>query len=136
MELPGGHRKHLLWLVLALLLGCSFSSPAPPLTPAAAQLALDSWNPSHCKVVEFYGFHKPEKGSKNAQVAYVLLVNPGDQRQTQTIFTAHFQLLTRPNGKQQWFLTALTSHSSGLSKRQGWDNLLVPVKDNAAASSP
>ena len=134
MAPPGRHPKYLVWLVLGLLLGCS-SSPPPPLPPVAAQRTLDSWNPTYCKVSEFFGLHQPEEG-RNTLVAYVQLVNPPDPHRKQTIFAARFQLLTRPNGRQQWFLTSLTNHSSGLSPRQGWDNLLIPVKDNPATPSP
>jgi hypothetical protein len=63
----------------------------------------------------------------------VLLVNPSDKVQKQVPFAARFQLLTLPDGRQQWFLTSLMSHGAGLTRRQGWDNLIIPVKDAAPA---
>jgi hypothetical protein len=99
------------------------------LNAAAAQATLDSWNPSYCKVGEIYGLYKAENGGAT-QVAYASIVNPSDKAQKVVIYTANFQLLTRPDGRQQWFLTALVTHGSGImTKRQGWDNLLVPVKE-------
>ena len=135
MKSVGWRHKSVLWLALVVLMGCSLPSPAPSLSAAAAQNTLDNWNPAYCKVVEFYGFYKPGDGGGHTLVAYVLLVNPGEQPQRQTIFAARFQLLHRPDGQQQWFLTSLTSHASGLSRRQGWDNLMIAVKDNPAAAS-
>jgi hypothetical protein len=44
------------------------------------------------------------------------------------VFTARFQLLTGPEGQSRWFLTSLMTPGEGLSRRRGWDNLLVPVK--------
>ncbi len=123
------------WLVLVVLMGCSAPTPGLPLSAAEAQNTLDNWNPSYCKVVEFYGIHKAGDGSGNTQVAYVLLGNPSEQPQKQMVFAARFQLLKRPDGRQQWFLTSLISHASGLSRRQGWDNILIPVKDVASAAS-
>jgi hypothetical protein len=79
-------------------------------------------------VAQFYGFHQPGDPAGHTQVAYVSLVNPSDPLQKQTIFAAQFQLLTRPDGRQQWFLTSLISHAGGLSRRQGWDNLMEAVK--------
>jgi len=135
MKSVGWRHKSVLWLALVVLMGCSLPSPAPSLSAAAAQNTLDNWNPAYCKVVEFYGFYKPGDGGGQTLVAYVLMVNPGEQPQKQTIFAARFQLLNRPDGQQQWFLTSLTSHASGLSRRQGWDNLMIAVKDNPAAAS-
>jgi hypothetical protein len=122
------HPKLVLWLILVVLTGCSLPPSLPPLTAAAAQQTLDNWNTTHCKVVEFYGFHHPGEGEGHTRVAYVLLVNPSEHQQKQTIFAARFQLLTQPDGRQQWFLTSLTNHGAGLSRRQGWDNLMVAVK--------
>jgi hypothetical protein len=127
MTLSGWRRLAAMVLLLGGFLGCvvSSSSPPPPLTAAAARHTLDSWNPSFCKVVEFYGFfeHHPNK-----QDALVLMANPGDKAQKPLVFAARFQLLTGPEGQPRWFLTSLVTHSLGLSKRQGWDNLIVPVK--------
>lgn len=109
--------------------GCSLPTPPPPpLSAAAAQYALDQWNPSYCKVVEFYGFHQPGENVSDTLEAYVLLANPSDASQKQAVYVAVFHLLARPDGKQQWFLTALTTHASGLTRRQGWDNLFIPVR--------
>jgi hypothetical protein len=136
MNFVGWRHKSFLWLALVVLMGCSLPAPAPPsLSAAAAQNTLDNWNPSYFKVVEFYGFYKPGNGGGYALVAYVLAVNPGEQPQKQTIFAARFQLLNRPDGQQKWFLTSLISHASGLSRRQGWDNLMIPVQDNPATAS-
>jgi hypothetical protein len=51
------------------------------------------------------------------------------------VYTARFQLLTLPEGQSRWFLTSLVTHSSGLSKRLGWDNLIIPVKDPPPAAA-
>jgi hypothetical protein len=123
----GRARISLVCLGFSLLLGCNLSFwPSPPLSAAAARYTLDSWNPQYCKVVEFYGFYQPE-GADTRQ-AYVLLSNPQDPGAKPVISVAQFQLLTRPDGSQQWFLTSLMSHAAGLTRRQGWDNLLIPVK--------
>ncbi|MBI4644085.1 MAG: hypothetical protein HY743_10285 [Deltaproteobacteria bacterium] len=135
MKSAGMRPKLVLWLILVVLTGCSLPSPPPPLTAAAAQQTLDSWNTTYFKVVEFYGLHNPGDSAGHTQVAYVSMVNPNDAHQKQTIFAARFQLLTQPDGRQQWFLTSLTSHSSGLSRRQGWDNLMVPAKETGADAS-
>jgi hypothetical protein len=131
-------RRRLAAIVLSLCcyLGCTVPSTpqTPPLTPTAAQNTLDSWNPSFCKVVEFYGFYKSEENVGN-QFAYVLIGNPSDKGQKPLVYSARFQLLTLPGGQQQWFLTSLVTHSSGLSRRQGWDNLIVPVKEATPAKS-
>jgi hypothetical protein len=119
-----------LLIIMAFWCGCSASpfAAAPPLSVAAAQNTLDSWNPGYCKVAEFYGFYQPE--SPNTRIAYASLVNPGDKSQKAAVFAATFQLLTRPDGRQQWFLTEVITVGSGiLTKRQGWDNLLVPVQE-------
>ncbi len=128
-----GRLAAVLMLVVGLL-GCGLPPAAaePPLSVAAAQATLDSWNPSYCKVAEFYGLYKPEGGGA-VQVAYVNLVNPSDKAQKLTIYAATFQLLSRPDGKQQWFLTSLLTHGQGLFvKRQGWDNLMLPLKEPGA----
>ncbi len=126
----GRNRLALLLLLLAGFFGCGMpQTAAPPLTATAAQATLDGWNPNYCKVAEFHGLFKPEVGGAT-QVAYVSLGNPSDKGQKITIYAATFQLLTRPDGKKQWFLTSLLSHGQGLFvKRQGWDNLLVPVQE-------
>ncbi len=116
-----------LLILLVCLLGCGLPAESP-LTVAAAQATLDSWNPNYCKVAEFYGLYKPE--SSGIQVAYANLVNPSDKTQKPKIYAATFQLLRRPDGKQQWFMTSLLTHGQGLfAKRQGWDNLMEPMKE-------
>jgi|GEM_PF-589974 hypothetical protein len=120
-----------LFLMMAFWCGCTaspFAAP-PPLSVAAAQHTLDAWNPGYCKVAEFYGFYQPE--SSNTRVAYVSIVNPSDKAQKAAVYyAATFQLLSRTDGRQQWFLTGVITHSSGiLTKRQGWDNLMVPVQE-------
>ncbi len=128
MKISGRHCLGVWVLLLGLLLGCTAPGAAPPaLTAQAAQRTLDSWNPNYCKVTEFYGFHRPaEVGT--TQVAYVLLTNPGDKAQKPVVYAAKFQLLTQPDGAQRWYLTSLVSHASGLTHRQGWDTLMIPVK--------
>lgn len=140
MRLSGWHYKAAMVLLLGFWLGfwlgCTIPSAAnPPLTATAARQTLDSWNANYCKVLEFYGFHKAAEAAATTQVAYVLLVNPSDKAQKPMVFAARFQLLTLADGQQQWFLTSLVSHGAGLSRRQGWDNLIVPVKEAAPASS-
>jgi len=132
MRLTGWHHRAVLLLFLGIL-GCTVPSAAdtPPLTAGAAKATLDSFNPTFVKVVEFYGFHKAGEGAATTQTAYVLAVNPSDKVQKQVVFAARFQLLTMPDGRQQWFLTSLITHGMGLSRRQGWDNLIVPVKEAA-----
>ena len=122
-----------LLLLLGLTWGCNLppSGSAPPLTAQAARQTLDQWNPKYCKVAEFYGFHQP--GAGDTRVAYLLLANPGDPAQPQVVFEARFQLVTKPDGQPQWFLTSLISQSAGLSRRQGWDNLFIPVKGETPA---
>jgi hypothetical protein len=132
MTLSGWRRLAAIVLLLCGYLGCApSSSPMPALTPSAAQSTLDNWNPSFCKVAEFYGFYKSPKNPVS-QVAYVLMANPSDKAQKPLIFEAHFQLLILPQGQERWFLTSLVTHSSGLSRRQGWDNLMILVKEAAA----
>jgi hypothetical protein len=65
----------------------------------------------------------------------VLIGNPGDKAQKPVVYTARFQFLTLPEGQSRWFLTSLVTHSSGLSKRLGWDNLIIPVKDPPPAAA-
>ena len=135
MKLSGGRgRLAALLMLLVGFLGCGLPPAAaePPLTVAAAQATLDGWNPSYCKVAEFYGLYKPESGEAT-QVAYVNLVNPSDKAQKLTIYAATFQLLSRPDGKRQWFMTSLLTHGQGLfAKRQGWDNLMLPLREAGA----
>ena len=135
MQSAGWRHKFVLGLILAALTGCSLPPPPPPLTAAAAQKTLENWNSTYVKVVKFYGFHNPGDSAGHIQVAYVLTVNPSEHQQKQTIFAARFQLLTQPDGRQQWFLTSLTNHGMGLSRRWGWDNLMEPVGETAAAAS-
>lgn len=119
-----------LLVAAAWLLGCTIppSAAQPALSAAAARQTLDSWNPSYCKVVEFYGLHKLEAAG-TTQVGYATIANPSDRGQKPAVYAANFQLLSRPDGRQQWFLTGLITHGSGfLTKRQGWDALMIPVK--------
>jgi hypothetical protein len=78
-------------------------------------------------VAKFIGFYQSGDNAAE-QVAYVLLENPSDKAQKPQVFAARFQFLTPPEGQAQWFLMALVTPSSGLSRRQGWDNLIIPVK--------
>jgi hypothetical protein len=127
MGCRGKAQKLLFCLGFSLLLGCNLPFlPAPPLTVAAARQTLDRWNPQYCKVIEFYGFY--QSGAADTKEGYVLLANPKEPAAKPVIFVAQFKLLTRPDGSQEWFLASLMSHSGGLSRRQGWDNLLIPVK--------
>jgi hypothetical protein len=127
-----------LWAAIVLLLGgflgCAMpsSSQPPPLTAAAARHTLDSWNSGFCKVADFYGFYISGQNPAS-QEAYVLIANPGDKAQKPVVYTARFQLLAFPEGQPRWFLTSLITHSSGLSKRLGWDNLIIPVKTPSPA---
>jgi hypothetical protein len=134
MQWSGWRRRAAIVLLLGGLLGCVMpaSSQAPPLTAAAARNTLDTWNPGFCKVVDFYGFYISGENRAN-QEAYVLIANPSDKAQKPVVYTARFQLLTLPEGQVRWFLTGLTTHSSGLTRRLGWDNLIIPVKDPPAA---
>ncbi len=114
-------------VVLVMCLGCTLPPPATlPLEAAAARQTLDRWNPQYCKVAEFHGIHDP--GAGDTRVAYVLITAPGDPAIKPTVYEAVFKLLTRPDGRQQWFLVSLLNHAGGLTRRQGWDNLLVPVE--------
>lgn len=126
MKLSGWRSLAGLSLMLVWFLGCGLPPAAAeaPLTVAAARDTLDGWNPNYCKVAEFHGLYRPNPAG-TSQVAYVNLASPGDK-----VYAASFQLLTRPDGRQQWFLTSLVTHGSGiLTKRQGWDNLMIPVKE-------
>jgi hypothetical protein len=126
MEFLGKTQKFWLGVLLSFLLGCNLPMPpAQPLTTTAARNTLDHWNPQYCKVAEFYGFRP--SAADDTRLAYVLLTNPKDPTAKPVLSVAQFQLLIRPDGKQEWFLTSLVSHSSGLTRRQGWDNLLIPV---------
>ena len=129
MQWSGWRRWAAIALLLGGFLGCMApaSSQAPPLTAAEARHTLDSWNPGFCKVVDFYGFYVSRENPAN-QEAYVLIANPSDKAQKPVVYTARFQLLTLPEGQPRWFLTSLMTHSSGLSRRLGWDNLIIPVK--------
>lgn len=129
MTLSGWCRVAAIALLLGGFLGCMApsSSPGPPLTAAAAKHTLDTWNPTFCKVAEFYGFYQAGDNAAE-QVAYVLIANPSDKVPNPVVFAARFQLLTRPEGQSHWFLTSLITHNSGLSKRLGWGNLIIPVK--------
>jgi hypothetical protein len=136
MKLTGWRRGAVLVFLLSGFLGCVIpSSPqAPPLTAAAARHTLDTWNPTFCKVAEFYGFYQ-EGDNPAEQVAYVLIANPSDNVHKPLVFAARFQLLILPEGQRRWFLTRLVTPSKGLSRRQGWDNLLIPVKAPAPAAA-
>lgn len=137
MSASGWRHRASVILLLGFVLGCAVpsSSADPPLTAATAQHTLDSWNSAYCKVAEFYGFYQGAEGGGKSQVAYVLLNNPSDKAAKPVVFTARFQLLTLPDGHSRWFLTSLISHSTGLSRRYGWDNLIIPLKDAAPAPS-
>ena len=129
MMWSGWRRWAAIVLLLSGILGCTLpsSSQTPPLTAAAAKHTLDSWNSGFCKVVEFYGFYI-SGANPASQEAYVLIGNPGDKAQKPVVYTARFQLLTFPEGQPRWFLTSLLTHSSGLTKKLGWDNLIIQVK--------
>lgn len=103
----------------------------PPLPPSQVRYTLEHWNPQYFKVLEFYGLHQP--GSPHSRIAYVLAANPKEPAAKPTLYVAQFQLLTRPDGSQGWFLTSLVNHSGGLTRRQGWDNLLLPLKTEVPA---
>ncbi len=137
MKLSGWREVAGLLIFVVFFLGCTVppSAAQPPLSAAAAQATLDSWNPSYCKVAEFYGLYKPEPAGAS-QVAYVAISNPGDRAPKPVVYAANFQLLTRPDGQAQWFLTSLITHGSGiLTRRQGWDALMIPVKEAAPAAA-
>jgi len=123
----GKASRLLLYLFFSFLLGCNLPfSPAPPLTTVAARYTLDHWNPRYCQVEQFYGWYQPS--APDTRLAYVLISNPQDPEAKPVLSVARFQLLTRPDESQEWFLISLVSHSEGLTLRQGWDNLLIPVK--------
>jgi len=131
MKISGWGGLAALLALLAGFLGCGLPPAAAetPLTAAAAQATLDGWNPSYCKVAEFHGLYKADAAG-GKQVAYVSLMNPGDKGQKITVYEATFQLLTQTDGKQQWFMTSLITHGSGfLTRRQGWDNVIIPVQE-------
>jgi hypothetical protein len=91
-----------LLIPVAFFLGCTVppSAAQSPLSATAAQQTLDSWNPSYCKVAEFYGLYKPE--AAGATQVTVLIANPGDKAQRPAVYAANFQL-TRPDGRHRGF---------------------------------
>ncbi len=116
-------------VIVSLTGGCTVPPPERlPLKVEDARHTLDRWNPQYSKVVEFYGFHE---AGPNTLVAYVLLASPSHPDVKPSLYEARFQLLTRPDGRQQWFLTSLLNHAGGLTRRQGWDNLFVPVQSGS-----
>jgi hypothetical protein len=129
MMWSGWSRLAAIVLLLCGCLGCVMpsASQTPPLTAAEARHTLDSWNPGFCKVMDFYGFYASGKNPA-AQEAFVLIGNPGDKVQKPVVYVARFQFLTLPDGQRRWFLISLVTHSSGLTRRLGWDNLIIPVK--------
>jgi hypothetical protein len=129
MMWSGWRRLAAIVLLLCGFQGCALpsSSQPPPLTAAEARHTLDSWNPGFCKVVDFIGFYVSQ-ANPAAQEAYVTIGNPGDKSQKPVVYLARFQFLTLPEGQRRWFLTSLMTHSSGLTRRLGWDNLIIPVK--------
>lgn len=127
MNCRGQVPRLLVGLFLSLFLGCNLPfSPVPPLPTKAARYTLDHWNPRYCQVKEFYGWYQPVEA--DSRLAYVLISNPKKPEAKPILSVARFRLLTRPDGSQGWFLTSLVSHAEGLTLRQGWDNLLIPVK--------
>jgi hypothetical protein len=130
MKWSGHSRMAAIALLLGFLLGCTVPSASQtvPLTPATVKYTLDNWNPRYCKVEEIYGFYNPG-GNATDRIAYVLIANPSDKGQKPQVFESQFQLLTLPNGQHHWFLVSLVTHSSGLSRRTGWDNLMIQVKE-------
>jgi hypothetical protein len=130
MKWSGSSRMAAIALLLGLILGCTMPSASQnvPLTPATVKHTLDHWNPRYCKVMEFYGFYNPA-GNGGERVAYVLMANPSDMALKPQVFAARFQLLTLPSGQHHWFLVSLITHSAGLSRRQGWDNLMIQVQE-------
>lgn len=116
----------LLIILVSLSPGCTIPPPERlPLKVEEARHTIDRWNPQFCKVTEFYGFH--EDGT-DTLVAYVQIASPSHPDLKPTLYEARFQLITRPDGRQHWFLTSLMNHAAGLTRRQGWDNLFVPVE--------
>ncbi len=135
MRTSSWHWHVVIMILVIAVWGCALPPPpqsAPGLTATEAQATLNKWNPSYCKVVEFYGFFNP--GGGDTRVAYVLLANPADAQQKPLVYEARFQVLTRADGQPQWFLTSLISHAGVLTRRQGWDNLFIPVKTEAPAA--
>ncbi len=130
MTWSGWRRLAAIVVLLMGFLGCALpsSSQSPPLTAAAAKHTLNTWNPNYCQVAEFYGFYQSGENAAS-QVAFVSIANPSDKSQNPVIFEARFRLLTTSEGQARWFLTSLITHSAGLSRRQGWDNLIIPVKN-------
>lgn len=115
--------------MMVLWWGCAVPpSEKLPLSVEDASRALDRWNPQYCKVVEFYGFHD---AGADTRVAFVLVSSPSHPDVKPSLYEARFQLITRPDGRQQWFLTSLMNHAGGLTRRHGWDNLFVPVQKNS-----
>lgn len=109
-----------------LFLGCSIPpGERLPLKVENARQTIDRWNPRMCKVAEFYGFH--EAGAHD-MVAFVQIASPSHPDLKPTLHEARFLLITRPDGRQQWYLVSLMNHAAGLTRRQGWDNLFVPVE--------
>lgn len=121
-------------LLLALAAGCrSGDGGLQELTAESVRQTLNSWNPSYVKVMEVFGFYYREANPQGADcIAYVLLANPADKDQKLVVYEAHFKKLFQPDGTGQWYLTGLISHSAGLTRRQGWDTLLIPVKGGAS----
>lgn len=137
MKISSGRRLAGLLVLAAFFSGCPLQpmGTEPPLSPAAVQDTLNRWNPSYCKVSEFYGLYQPEAGG-SSRVAYVSLANPKDPAQKPVVYAAKLELLSRPDGRRQWFLTSLVTHGSGfLTRRQGWDNLVIPLPEAAPAAS-
>lgn len=127
MTRPGKAAAVIILILISCLSSCKFPNPpTPTLTAAAVRYTLNDWNPQYCKVIEFYGLHQP--AAANTRLAYVLLANPKDPEARPVLYVAHFQLLNRPDGTREWFLTSLLTHAGGITRPQGWDNLLVPVK--------
>jgi GNAT superfamily N-acetyltransferase len=119
--------RFFLVVFLIMALGCAMPPPKKlPLNIEDARRALDRWNPQFCKVAEFYGIHE---AGIDTLVGFVLIASPAHPDVKPLLYEARFQLLTRPDGRQQWFLTSLMNHAAGLTRRQGWDNLFVPVKE-------
>lgn len=122
------------WLgltMLFLLLGGCPSSPVSQtdLSVEAARHALDTCNPSYVKVMEFYGLYYPDqRPPRNTCIAYVLITNPTEKDQKLVVYEANFKRLLKADGQGQWYLAGLLTHGSGLTKRLGWDNLMIPVK--------
>ena len=120
--------------LLVRMYGVAWRGAAAAERGPLAQYTIDAWNPSYCKVAEFYGLYQPESAA--SRVAYVSIANPSDKAQKPSVYAATFQELSPAHGRQQWFLTGLVTHSSGiLTKRQGWDDLMVPVQEAPPAAA-